>query len=55
MESVFESYSVKAQASNALVEGSNAEAPDVRVVTKGNAILAYEDILKMWKIDLTLQ
>jgi len=54
VESVFESYSIKAQASNALAE-SNVEAPENRVVTKGNAILAYEDILKMWKIDLTLQ
>jgi hypothetical protein len=56
VESVFESYSIKAQASSSLAEsGSNAEAPEIRVVTKGNAILAYEDVMKMWKIDLTLQ
>lgn len=54
VESVFESYSIKSQA-NALAEStSSAEAPEIRVVTKGNAILAYEDIMKMWKIDLTL-
>jgi len=24
-------------------------------LTKGNAILAYEEIFKMWKVDLTLE
>lgn len=26
-----------------------------RVVTKGNAILAYEEIFAMWKVDLNLE
>lgn len=28
---------------------------DKKLVTKGNAILAYEEIFKMWKVELDLQ
>ena len=51
VESVFESFSVKSQQSQATDGTSNDE---LRIVTKGNAVLAYEEIFNMWKVDLTL-
>lgn len=46
VQSVFETYSV---------EGNSLAQKDQKLVTKGNAILAYEEIFKMWKVDLDLQ
>lgn len=43
VDSVFDSYSVKTG------DDSNS------AVTKGNAILAYDEIFKMWKVDLNLK
>jgi hypothetical protein len=43
VESVFDSYSVKR-------EGNDEQA----LITKANAILALEEIFKMWKIDLSV-
>ena len=45
VQSVFDTYSV---------QGSLVET-DQKKVTKGNAILAYEEIFKMWKVDIDLQ
>jgi hypothetical protein len=46
VQSVFETYSV---------QGSQDDDKPQNLVTKGNAILAYEEIFKMWKVDLDLQ
>jgi len=54
-ESVFESYSIKAQTSELSVDDKDATTPksaEDRIVTKGNAILASDEIFKMWKVDL---
>ena len=37
------------------MEGNSLAQKDQKLVTKGNAILAYEEIFKMWKVDLDLQ
>lgn len=48
VESVFESYSVKTDP----VE-SHQNLDQNQIVTRQNAWLGYEEIFKMWKIDLT--
>lgn len=37
-----------------MFETYSVESGEQRLVTKGNAILAYEEIFKMWKVDLDL-
>ena len=51
VESVFDSYASTPTAALAQVD----DADDSKIITKGNAILAYEEIFKMWKVDLDLQ
>ena len=70
MESVFESYSTEQKEESAdsgggifkditgsygspSSGGSNGET--TQVITKANAILAYEEIFKMWKVELDPQ
>ena len=50
VESVFDSYS-STPTGLSQVDDSDEQ----KVITKGNAILAYEEIFKMWKVDLNLQ
>lgn len=49
VESVFEQQSTTAQ------DEDEPEGVNKKIVTKGNAILAYEDIFKMWSVDLSLE
>lgn len=51
VESVFETYAVQASGGNAekVDEASNKNM----IITQKNAWMAYEEIFKMWKIDLT--
>ena len=44
VESVYEDYAVKTD---------SKDAAKSEIVTKQNAWLAYEEVFKMWKIDLT--
>ena len=45
VESVFEGYSVKAEDSGL--------SEDNKIITSANAVLAYKEIFKTWKITLT--
>jgi hypothetical protein len=45
VQSVFETYSV---------QNPSLAEQEKKIVTKGNAILAYEEIFKMWKVELDL-
>ena len=51
VESVFETYSVQTTAGNA--EKVDDHSNKNMIVTNKNAWMAYEEIFKMWKIDLT--
>ena len=51
MESVFETYAVQATAGNA--ERVDDKDTKNMILTQKNAWMAYEEIFKMWKIDLT--
>ena len=44
VEEVFDDYAVNTTSSEGITK---------QIITKQNAILAYEEIFKMWKIDLT--
>lgn len=69
VESVFDSYSVTPKKepidSNSMVDTSSENSDQVieqvltpddqHVITKGNAILAYEEVFQMWKVDLNLE
>jgi hypothetical protein len=50
VQSVFESNSVSTVLTSGLMNGV-----EIQKVTKGNAILAYEEIFRMWACDLDLQ
>ena len=50
VESVFDSYSTTPTGLSQV-----GDADDEKIITKGQAILAYEEIFKMWKVDLNLQ
>lgn len=54
VESVFDSYSIKSKDS-AVADKAGAPGDEVTLVTKGNAILAYEEIFKMWKVDINVE
>ena len=55
VEQVFESYSFKSKESAVETKVSNTNNDRVDLVTKGNAVLAYEEIFKLWKIALNVQ
>jgi len=56
VESVYDSYSTKVKKDKDDEDNDEAKAEDEksRIITKGNAILAYEEVFKMWKVDLSL-
>lgn len=54
VESVFDSFSFKSKEAAPESKVQN-EVEEVDLITKGNAILAYEEIFKMWKIVLNVQ
>ena len=51
VESVFETYAVQTSGGNA--EKVDDQASKNMIITQKNAWMAYEEIFKMWKIDLT--
>jgi len=56
VESVYDSYSTKVKKDKDDEDNDEPKAEDEksRIITKGNAILAYEEVFKMWKVDLSL-
>jgi len=55
VESIFDSYSVVTTPTAATgTETADDDNVD-KTITKGNAILSYEEIFRMWKVDLTLE
>lgn len=54
MESVFESFSVKSKDASPVTKEKNQDT-EVEVITKGNSILAYEEVLKMWKVEMNVE
>ena len=65
MESVFESYSTEQKEESSGgglykdITGYNSPSSgggeSTQVITKANAILAYEEVFKMWKVELDPQ
>lgn len=66
MESVFESYSTEQKEESSGgglykditgygTPSSSGSGESTQVITKANAILAYEEIFKMWKVELDPQ
>ena len=53
MESVFESYSIKSK--DATVLDKSSPSDEISLITKGNAALAYEEIFKLWKVELNVE
>ena len=54
VESVFEENSVKSKGDTSVTEKA-AQPDECQLITKGNAILAYEEIFKMWKVELNVE
>ena len=54
VESVFEGNSIKSK-DTAVADKAAAPEDEVTIITKGNAILSYEEIFKMWKVDLNVE
>lgn len=52
---MFESFSVKSKDASPETKDGKIQQDELDLVTKGNAILAYEDIFKMWKVQLNVQ
>lgn len=55
VESVFESFSVKSKDASPETKDGTVQVDELDLITKGNAILAYEQVFKMWKVELNVQ